>query len=98
MPDITPCSNGGIQVEWHNHGVNIEIEFSPEGEQVFDSGTEREIRNETAAEIKRLRFWLERILALGHNDECLFCGLKDKQARGAVAAPLVEQKERNAPV
>lgn len=33
-----------------------------------------------AAATKTLRLQFERILSLGHNDECVFCGFKDKQA------------------
>jgi hypothetical protein len=36
MPHIVPCGDGGIQIEWHNHGVDIEIQFSPNGEQKLD--------------------------------------------------------------
>jgi len=36
---------------------------------------------EAATEIERLREKLGRIVALGHNDDCIFCGLKDKEAK-----------------
>lgn len=31
-PWIIPCGGGGIQLEWHRNGFDIEIEISPEGE------------------------------------------------------------------
>jgi hypothetical protein len=31
-PFVCPCSNGGIQLEWHRNGYTLEIEISPEGE------------------------------------------------------------------
>lgn len=31
-PFICPCSNGGLQLEWHRNGYDLEIEISPEGE------------------------------------------------------------------
>ena len=31
-PSVVPCSNGGIQLEWHRNGYDLEIEISPEGE------------------------------------------------------------------
>ena len=43
-PQVVPTSTGGVQFEWHEGGVEFEIEFGPDGEQVFD---EKE-RNERA--------------------------------------------------
>ena len=31
-PFICPCSNGGLQLEWHRNGYDLEIEISPEGQ------------------------------------------------------------------
>jgi hypothetical protein len=31
-PSVVPCSNGGIQIEWHRNGYTLEIEISPEGQ------------------------------------------------------------------
>ena len=41
-----------------------------------------------------LRRALERVLSLGHNDDCLFCGFKDNQARIALALPAPDLGER----
>ncbi len=35
-PQVVPTPNGGLQLEWHESGVDLEIEFGPDGEQVFD--------------------------------------------------------------
>jgi hypothetical protein len=31
VPAIVPTSSGGIQLEWHTRGVDLEIEFTPSG-------------------------------------------------------------------
>lgn len=28
---IMPCSDGGVQLEWHTHGYDIELTFNPDG-------------------------------------------------------------------
>ncbi len=28
-PSVVPCSHGGVQLEWHQDGVDLEIEFKP---------------------------------------------------------------------
>ncbi len=30
-PFICPCNDGGIQLEWHRNGFDIEIEIAPDG-------------------------------------------------------------------
>ena len=35
-PSVVPTEPGGVQLEWHIGGVDIEIEFNEKGEQVFD--------------------------------------------------------------
>jgi hypothetical protein len=35
-PSIVPTAQGGVQLEWHVARVDMEIEFGPDGEQVFD--------------------------------------------------------------
>jgi hypothetical protein len=32
FPDLFPLGDGGIQIEWHADGVDIEVEVSPEGD------------------------------------------------------------------
>ena len=31
-PWIVPCSDGGIQLEWHYDGLDLEIKINPDGE------------------------------------------------------------------
>jgi hypothetical protein len=31
--ELVPCSDGGVQIEWHVNGVDVEIIFGPDGEQ-----------------------------------------------------------------
>lgn len=45
------------------------------------------------SEAEMLREALEKIVAIGHNDDCLFCGFKDKQAIAALADPPAIAKE-----
>jgi hypothetical protein len=28
---VVPCVDGGVQLEWHTHGLDMEIEFEPDG-------------------------------------------------------------------
>lgn len=30
-PAVVPCSDGGIQLEWHTAGYDIEVAFTPDG-------------------------------------------------------------------
>lgn len=32
---IVPCSGGGVQIEWHRDGVEIEVSFNPDGSTDF---------------------------------------------------------------
>lgn len=36
-PSFVPMSNGGVQVEWHRQGFDIELEVSPDGTLQCDS-------------------------------------------------------------
>jgi hypothetical protein len=44
-PTIVPTHAGGVQLEWHRNGTDIEVEFSPEGSvsdvYVYDRQTDR---------------------------------------------------------
>jgi hypothetical protein len=31
IPDIVPTSRGGVQIEWHDKGIDLEVEIEPEG-------------------------------------------------------------------
>ena len=26
-----PCTDGGVQIEWHSHGLDVEFRITPEG-------------------------------------------------------------------
>ena len=46
IPSVVPTSNGGIQLEWHEGGVDLEIELSPDTPIslfIDDRGCEEEI-------------------------------------------------------
>jgi hypothetical protein len=31
VPSIVPSSRGGVQLEWHTRGIELEVSFEPEG-------------------------------------------------------------------
>lgn len=35
-PYVVPCSDGGIQLEWHEEGVDFEVCIKPDGTQETD--------------------------------------------------------------
>ena len=35
-PQIVPCSNGGIQIEWHTKGIDFEFRIAPDGREDLD--------------------------------------------------------------
>ena len=35
------------------------------------------------AEVERLKESISRIFRVGHNDDCIFCGIKDREAKRA---------------
>jgi hypothetical protein len=40
---VVPCSDGAVQLEWHTHGLDLEIEFTPEGKtEVYASAASDE--------------------------------------------------------
>ena len=36
VPSFVPTSNGGIQLEWHRGGIDLEVVISPDGQVIFD--------------------------------------------------------------
>ena len=41
MPAVVPLRNGGVQLEWHRGGLDLEVSFSNEGSLVyFEDGAE----------------------------------------------------------
>lgn len=42
MPSIVPTSSGGIQLEWHESGTDLEVEITPSGELLILSQNDDE--------------------------------------------------------
>ena len=72
--------------------VRIEPDWAVSRIRVSEK-TESDLAASQARELG-LRRALERVLSLGHNDDCLFCGFKDNQARIALALPAPDLGER----
>jgi len=66
-PTIVPTLQGGVQLEWHRNGADIEIEFSSQGVvsdvYVYDRQTDRTWQPEqvTSEAFDRLRTTINRI-------------------------------------
>lgn len=35
-PAVIPCNHGGVQLEWHRDGLELEVEISAAGEIIYD--------------------------------------------------------------
>ena len=58
IPSVVPCSDGAVQVEWHTRGMDVEIEFTPDGRIeafVKDLRTGEEWDADVNGDILRLR-------------------------------------------
>ena len=54
-PTVVPTYEGGVQVEWHRNGVDLEIEISPDGNaEYFFSSPSEEHEGPAWNEIERL--------------------------------------------
>ncbi len=67
-PQLVPCSNGGVQIEWHERGIDIEVEFYPNG-SVGIAFEDEELNQEMSKEgpgakacLEYVRLWLSRII------------------------------------
>lgn len=66
-PWVVPMSNGGIQLEWHENGADLEIEIEPEGSEGIAHGywfheeTEEEISLETPKDNERIKAYVARM-------------------------------------
>lgn len=67
-PQMVPTSMGGVQLEWHEHGIDIEIEFYPNG-GVGIAFEDLELKQEYIKEgpgakkaLEWARLWLSRII------------------------------------
>jgi hypothetical protein len=56
-PSVVPLSDGGIQVEWHRHGRNLEIEFpadSAPGFYYYEDGNELESEGQVSRNLDQI--------------------------------------------
>jgi len=35
-PTVVPCSDGGLQFEWHTNGIDFEFRIAPDGREDLD--------------------------------------------------------------
>ena len=62
-PSVVPTWNGGVQVEWHRNGVDLEIEVSPAGDaEYFFSSPDEEREGMAWDEIERLTKYARSVL------------------------------------
>jgi hypothetical protein len=64
MPFVVPTVRGGVQLEWHRGGFDIEIYINEEGKIEFfaaDSTTGEEVEGDIESETLLLKNWLKRL-------------------------------------
>ena len=62
-PSVVPTWDGGVQVEWHRNGVDLEIEISPTGEaEYFFASPDEEREGPAWDQIERLTKYARTIL------------------------------------
>ena len=62
-PVLVPTVRGGVQLEWHRRGVDIEVEVSPDGSVSWcadDPRTGEEFEAALAGQEETIRTWLRR--------------------------------------
>lgn len=68
-PVVVPTSRGGLQIEWHDDGVEVDLEIPPSGPaQLYvymehDDGRNPEFEGDVSAGVERLSEALDRIHA-----------------------------------
>lgn len=63
-PSIVPISDSGLQIEWHRHHRDLEIEFSPTGAiefYYFDENTDEEREGPAGPNFVNVKDYLDRI-------------------------------------
>ena len=62
-PSVVPTWDGGVQVEWHRNGVDLEIEISPDGNaEYFFASPDEEREGPAWYQIERLTKYAQTIL------------------------------------
>ena len=62
-PVLVPTVRGGVQLEWHRQGVDVEVEISPDGSVSWcadDRRTGEEFETALAGQEETIRTWLRR--------------------------------------
>ena len=62
-PVVVPTVRGGLQLEWHNNGVDVEVEVAPDGHVsclAEDRLSEEPVEVSLAGNEGRIRRWLKR--------------------------------------
>ena len=63
-PVVVPTVRGGLQLEWHRNSVDIEVEFSTDGDAVLfveDGTTGKSVETDVAGHGSQVRRWLRRV-------------------------------------
>lgn len=63
-PALVPTVRGGLQLEWHNNGLDVEVEVAPDGHVCFfaeDAAAERTVEVELAGKEEWISQWLTRV-------------------------------------
>jgi hypothetical protein len=60
-PSVVPLSDGGVQVEWHRHGRNLEIEFpadEPSGFYYYENNNDIECEGQVSSRYDQLQSYI----------------------------------------
>jgi hypothetical protein len=63
-PSVVPLSNGGVQLEWHRRGRNLEIEFPADeapGFYYYEDGSEFEGEGQVSRNYDRIQTYLSKL-------------------------------------
>lgn len=67
-PSLVPTSRGGIQLEWHTGGVDVEIECLPNGQAILsaeDARTQESVERSVVPGHPAIEDWMRRLEARG---------------------------------
>jgi hypothetical protein len=63
-PSVVPLSDGGVQLEWHRRGRNLEIEFPADeapGFYYYEDGSEFESEGQVSRSYDRIQTYLSKL-------------------------------------